>query len=451
MGAAITDQQPLRTLLMKGLISWALLFGSVTSALGACPSPNPNISAGVPGNPFIDGCPLPASGLNNLAATIATKGNVFAPTTATAIGEVALFNNLTGTLLKDAGPGLTLSIPAASLGRGLQVFQASGGTVGGGVSYYLNQISNNPDTMAVPGPNFGVNLNIQDNFGGSGAAGGRIGANVGVLLTSSTSVSNTNHNYVGISGNAEAAAGDNGTGGSPQGAFFTYGGYALADSGATNLLELSGAEINIAAKTGSSVYGKFGWTLVELGTDAVHGTIEAALGVSSIAGAVGWNVGILFSNFNGQYPIATGGDLVASSGGTVVRNALNLAGTIVSNCFLNTSMGCLINGAGTLLTSGNYTSIGTNIPLFFYSDSGTHVAGAMVAVGNTVNYASLVSGTTGVAPQIHAAGSDTNVDIIISGQGSGGTIVSSMPSSCAGRSAGTLVSASGHGGTVTWC
>jgi hypothetical protein len=43
------------------------LLGAAGGALGACPSPNPNISA----PPFVDGCPLPASGLNNLANSIA--------------------------------------------------------------------------------------------------------------------------------------------------------------------------------------------------------------------------------------------------------------------------------------------------------------------------------------------------------------------------------------------
>jgi hypothetical protein len=96
---------------MKGLISGTLfLLGSATAALGACPSPNPNISA----PPFVDGCPLPASGLNNLATSIAnltttvnTKGNVFAPSAATAVGEVASFNNTTGSLLRQGAAQIT--------------------------------------------------------------------------------------------------------------------------------------------------------------------------------------------------------------------------------------------------------------------------------------------------------------------------------------------------------
>jgi hypothetical protein len=74
------------------------LLATASAAFGACPSPNPNISA----PPFVDGCPLPASGLNNLAAMIATKGtgNVNGPTV-TAIAEITSFNNTVGTLLRE--------------------------------------------------------------------------------------------------------------------------------------------------------------------------------------------------------------------------------------------------------------------------------------------------------------------------------------------------------------
>jgi hypothetical protein len=66
---------------MKRLLAAILFLLCSTGGASAlvCPSPNPNISA----PPFVDGCPLPASGLNNLAtsianlsAIVATKGNV---------------------------------------------------------------------------------------------------------------------------------------------------------------------------------------------------------------------------------------------------------------------------------------------------------------------------------------------------------------------------------------
>jgi hypothetical protein len=199
MDEAITDQQHLRSLLMKGLIFVALfLLAMGGEALGQCPTPNPNISAGLPGNLFVDKCPLPASGLNNLAQSIATKGNVNGPTSATTVGHVPLFNNATGSLLADSatisGGGIkaALSLSGAltinTQPNNMTVSFLNSMSVQGGAFIYLpqaaqNVVSNTWGEMAIVGASFSSG-NI-----GTGQACCSMGV-AGVAINDNTVISN---------------------------------------------------------------------------------------------------------------------------------------------------------------------------------------------------------------------------------------------------------------------
>jgi hypothetical protein len=136
---------------MKGLISGALiLLVRATAALAACPTPNPNISA----PPFVDGYPLPASGLNNLATSINNLSTILATkvtgTSSGAVGSLSLWSG-TQTIVSaldthgtnvvgiDQKPGY-FGAPLMIVGQG-----------NGGQNTFVGEVTNNlPPTLSFP-------------------------------------------------------------------------------------------------------------------------------------------------------------------------------------------------------------------------------------------------------------------------------------------------------------
>lgn len=185
-------------------------------------------------------------------------------------------------------------------------------------------------------------------YGGATARGGRH-AIYGVLLQSAATASNNpDRNYVGVQGHVQSSTGDGGTAATlvgGRGAYFGASAIAIAEPGATNLLNLTGFEANSRAKAGSSVAYISGLQIVT--KDEVQGAIfDAALAISrgQAAISVGKKHGILFGNMNGAPPVADDGTIIGWTGGGTVLHGLDFSAVTIT--------GDLIRGGGARLNKG---------------------------------------------------------------------------------------------------
>ena len=232
--------------------------------------------------------------------------------------------------------------------------------------YAANDIGIGSDDAAL-GVNFGVGLYVQQEFGGASATGGRSGIWVDTKNTTATALLNPNRNYVGITGQGWATAGDGGTGLSPitaRGAFFGLSGTGVAESTATNLLNVTGAELNTSVRKGASVAIKTILQLVGQDNDAVAGTLEdSMLSFWDQNGASGHANGIMIGNAAGisQWPIKDDGTLFRTSGGGKAASGIDLADTSFtayafrSNRFSVSGAGDLRANSISIAKSGDWT------------------------------------------------------------------------------------------------
>lgn len=202
---------------------------------------------------------------------------------------------------------------------------------------YLNHMVANPDTMAVTYPNFLQVLGVEDFFGGSTVTGGRSAIFGAMHQFAATSPSNQNRNYNGGLFGVNTASGDGGTNltTGALGAYFGLNPTASATAGATNLLELTGGEVNTDVETGASAKYKFGWSIAGVPTDAVQGSAgDAAFEIGEQAGAVGWRDGILISNAQGEFPLASNASVLSSDTAGTITNGIDLSNlTFTGNAY----------------------------------------------------------------------------------------------------------------------
>lgn len=224
----------------------------------------------------------------------------------------ALLNSIA--TLSDAGT-LTLA-PATGFIQGLSTNQVlSGSSLPTGAAANLFFITG--DT-AQAGGGFVNGVVVSHNAGGSAATGGRQSLASFLNLSTPTSASNTNTNYVALYGNAFTATGDGGTntGGGARGGIFGLAEWSDLQSGGVNLLSV-GPEFNTSIRTGGSAAHKFELLLAEHSLDAVAAaTTDASLAISGQSGAIGHNTGITFSALSGQHAVKSSGTLINSTGGT---------------------------------------------------------------------------------------------------------------------------------------
>ncbi|WP_068090884.1 tail fiber domain-containing protein [Novosphingobium rosa] len=216
-------------------------------------------------------------------------------------------------------------------------------------------------------------------------------------------VSSENQNYVSRQFFTSVTANMGGTAltmADSKGQFFGFGSLAVAYPGATNLRNLTAAEINVQASAGATVAYKSGLQVVGMPDDKAQGTVyDAAISLSNQAGAVGFGVGLLVSsNANGQQSVSTGGTLIAALDFPSCATGLNFNGvTFSQNAFL--SNGFAVDGSGGM-TVGNIIQ---------------PAAGALIRLG--------ASGTaSSVGLQFKSSGATAGLyDSAITGFGGGGT------------------------------
>jgi hypothetical protein len=169
--------------------------------------------------------------------------------------------------------------------------------------------ASNPDGVPLTqGFAFGVGLNFRNYVGGPSMTGGREGFVFESAFVAPSSPTNQNRNYVPLATQMIVAAGDNGTAlgaTTSAGAFFALNPNIVAYSGATDLLEVTGGEVNTAMQAGSSTWIKNIWSLVGRHDDAVQGTaIDAMLLFGDQGGAVQWQNAMFIGGQNGRWPLS---------------------------------------------------------------------------------------------------------------------------------------------------
>lgn len=208
---------------------------------------------------------------------------------------------LQGTSWLNVGNGKNLTNSGAiSLVFQSSIGSISGTVTGSGVQAW-NSLSNGFDTAdAHTLSNQLVMERINYAYGGSGMEGGRAGLTIQSSLTSESS--NAAHGINPFYGSANFWLSMNATDGGTAPTLAGGVGQAISlnpqtvlNGSASNFLEASIAEYDIAVQTGASVAKKFGIKIVPLPTDAVQGNVaDAALKFGGAQGAVGWKNAILF-------------------------------------------------------------------------------------------------------------------------------------------------------------
>lgn len=210
--------------------------------------------------------------------------------------------------------------------------QSGSGTVSSGSGMLYNNfnynqiwISNNVDSSS-----YGTSaLNVELDTNGSSASGQQFAIS-SVCRVSAAKTPASISECLGIQtlGQVELNMGGTGTGlGQAAGAVFGAGINSIARPGATNLLNVTGMEIGISVDSGATTRSKSGISIATLyNRDLVQGAVyDGALSISAQSGSVGWKNGILFSDYNGQQPLYSGGTLIATQGSSTVTNGIDFS------------------------------------------------------------------------------------------------------------------------------
>lgn len=308
--------------------------------------------------------------------------------------------------------------------QGVSVIQTATGTLNGGAGFNYNLFNVTSDNASTGG-GFGTGLTSQMTFGGAAQFGGRIALQGVANLNGATNAANTNRNYVGGLFQGKAVTGDGGTnlGAGAQGAIFGFSAFGSAANGATNLLNVTGGEVNCALQTGSTAKYKTCLQLVQHASDAVAGgSVDAMLSISSQAGAAGMNNGIVFGDMSGLQPIKAAGTLIGinNPNGTTtsVTSGIDFSSAVFSSYAIRSPGFAVDNNGNISITSVNpsiYTTGTKNISILSGGGANTQlrIRGDLAAV----NAFDIFGVTAGSGPILRADGADTNIPVSISSKG----------------------------------
>lgn len=230
---------------------------------------------------------------------------------------------------------------------------------------------------------------------GSNNTGGRQALFGSFQMNQATSPSNTNRNYVGVTGFGSAYSSDNGTGltvETAKGGLFGMSAAAYLESGAVNWLGLSGIEANVFSKPGSSYAYASGASLVS-GLDHSAAIVDAACWIGAQSG-VGWRYGVLFTNRNGVDPVSSYTTLLGSQwttgGARQVANGVDLRGFTFSdaafaapNFKVDVSGNVQITGVSSQVELGSKTTAGNALIDFNSSGNGNDYDVRLIAGGGS--------------------------------------------------------------------
>jgi hypothetical protein len=159
-----------------------------------------------------------------------------------------------------------------------------------------------------------------------------------------------------------ASSGDNGTAASPQGALFAMNSIMLANSGATNLYEVTTEEADFGVNAGASAKYIFGKAIVNQGTQHAGGTgFVNPLEAYEIFYGNPLHNGLMFGIAGGSYPVDSTGTVINNEPGTVTNYLDMSAMTITGQAIILPGGTYRWSGAGNLTIANLTQSSGSTI------------------------------------------------------------------------------------------
>lgn len=255
-------------------------------------------------------------------------------------------------------PPITITptpLGATSASESINSTQSFSGTASSGLNgsnFLITSDNLNASTGFVTG------IYMQQQFGGSAAEGGRVGLWIDTRNDGgATNSANPNRNYAAATFQSFAVNGDGGTGlttGTAKGAFFGLAGVGIAFNGATDLLNVTGEELNTLVETGSSVALKSILQLSGQANDAVAGSVvDTMLWMYNQSGSpVAHKYGIYIDNNAGlgNWPISASGTIFKTGAGTVT-NGIDFTSTTFSGGNPFASNGFTVTGQGIVVST----------------------------------------------------------------------------------------------------
>jgi len=326
---------------------------------GATGSPALLSGAGSDTNVGIGLLPKASYGVTATKLFIAPQASWAATQTANAsrlrtqLSAFGSFTNLTGVEL----------YPQFSISGGNQ-----SGVVDTGSRAWLNTMTVDSDNINVSGggpqglSNLYLGLGVGNSSGAAGSAhkGGRNGLDSEIFILSDVDIGPGSLFHVGVAGGTTAYRKMGGTAGGPRGNVFGSNVWGRARNGSGPgprwLNSIVGVEVGVRQEQYVSALWKIGAQIVEENTSAEN-AIQQNIGLSLVnqpsATTIGWGQGISFSAYNGQYSIASNGQLIATVPTPIGLSAfaasdgMNLARIAFSRAAIETP-GMYVDGSGNL-------------------------------------------------------------------------------------------------------
>lgn len=252
-------------------------------------------------------------------------------------------------------------------------FSVTGGSVSGfadvggaGLAYFNNITVDNDNVVANSGTGpqgltlFGVNLGVGNASGATGGAhkGGRNALSGEIFINSDIDIGAGSLFHVGVAGGTTAYRKMGGIAGSNRGNVFGGNLWARALGGSGGgpryLASLVGMEFGLRQEANVSALWKMGLQIVEENTSAANAeqqNIGLSITNQPSATTIGYGQGISFGAYNGQFPIAPSGQVIATLptpiglSSFVASDGVNLSRIAFSRAAFETT-GFYVDGSG---------------------------------------------------------------------------------------------------------
>lgn len=194
-----------------------------------------------------------------------------------------------------------------------------------------------------------------------------------------------------------------------RGAYFAQSMFLALKSGATNVFNATGAEVNVAIESGASAYYKAGFSIIGHISDAVAGVATDAILRMSNQGTQTYRSGITFNADGGYFPVGTDGALLDTSAATVT-DGFDLSNLTVTGALLKGPTALVRDTGGIAIFGGTSTVVmqsnGQNMLAIFGNPAGDNQW--------------VLNGQGAGAPSFMTnSGSQTDIDFIFRAQGAG--------------------------------
>lgn len=245
-------------------------------------------------------------------------------------------------------------------------------------------------------------LLLNHKFGGPGTKGGRHAAEFILEQMGQTDSTNTDRNYVGVTGFATSSTGDGGTSfADAKGAMFGGNFYATLTPGAMYTLNVTGAEFNVGIPEGASSNIRTGLQIG--GTKEKRGdVIDAAISVGNMGNACTWRTGIAFGPQNGG-PVFGEDSRVISVDCQKIDRVMSLSSLVEVNHIIYHNLVKLstkslqMEDTGAFLSIGSPTAAGTSVLQARTSGAGsTYDSRILFAGGSATSGGGTISFNAGI-------------------------------------------------------